>query len=85
MQTKLTLRLDDSLIQQAKDYAKQNDKSLSQVVADYFHLLIEPNQKHQQQPTTSPITQSLIGLLATDCADTVEQEDYKKHLEEKYL
>ena len=39
MQTKLTLRLEDSLIQQAKNYAKQHNKSLSQIVADYFHML----------------------------------------------
>jgi hypothetical protein len=36
MQTKLTLRLEDTLIQQAKSYAKQHDKSLSQAAADYF-------------------------------------------------
>ena len=45
MQTKLTLRLEDSLIQQAKDYAKQHDKSLSQVVADYFQMLTQQSGK----------------------------------------
>jgi len=78
MQTKLTLRLDDILIHQAKEYAKQNDKSLSQVVADYFQLLIQKEQPHK----IPPITRSLIGLLEPQQGDV---EDYKKHLEEKYL
>ena len=78
MQGKLTLRLDEFLIKQAKIYAKQHDKSLSQVVADYFQLLT----KEVETIETPPITQSLVGVLRN--AD-VDVEDYKRHLEEKYL
>ena len=78
MQTKLTLRLEDTLIQQAKSYAKQHDKSLSQVVADYFQILTEQSKK----PVTSAITQSLIGVLD---AGNIDEKTIKKHLEEKYL
>jgi len=78
MQTKLTLRVEDSLIEQAKDYAKQNDKSLSQIVADYFRALTESNQRLEN----APITQSLIGVLSPL---DVDENDYKKHLENKYL
>ena len=78
MQTKLTLRLEDSLIQQAKSYAKQHDKSLSQVVADYFQILTQQTRKS----SISPITRSLIGILDSN---NVDENDYKKHLEEKYL
>ena len=39
MQTKLTLRLDDDLIEKAKSYAKGTGRSVSQMVADYFALL----------------------------------------------
>jgi len=78
MQTKLTLRLENELIQQAKNYAKQHEKSLSQVVSDYFQMLTNESKK----PETSPITQSLIGIL--DAPD-INKDDYKKHLEEKYL
>ena len=78
MQTKLTLRVEDSLIQQAKDYAKEHDKSLSQIVADYFRALTES----QQRLENAPITQSLIGVLN---ASEFDEEDYKKHLEDKYL
>lgn len=78
MQTKLTLRVEDSLIQQAKDYAREHDKSLSQIVADYFKALTESKQRLEN----APITQSLIGVLSTS---EVDEEDYKKHLEDKYL
>ena len=76
MQNKLTLRLDESLIKQAKIYAKQHDKSLSQVVADYFQLLT----KGVEGLETPSITQSLIGVIKD-----VDEDDYKGHLEEKYL
>ncbi|PCH52115.1 MAG: antitoxin [Cellvibrionales bacterium] len=78
MQSKLTLRLDDSLIHQAKIFAKQHDKSLSQVVSDYFELLT----KGIEIPEAPVITKSLIGVL--EGAD-VTLDDYKRHLEEKYL
>ena len=76
MHSKLTLRLDDSLIKQAKIYAKQHDKSLSQVVADYFQALTRETNDLE----ASPITKSLVGVLGN-----TDVEDYKKHLEEKYL
>ncbi len=78
MQSKLTLRLDNSLIQQAKIYAKKHDKSLSKVVADYFKALTND----PKLPSPTPITQSLIGILD---ANKIGKSDYKKHLEDKYL
>ncbi|SHN93554.1 hypothetical protein BHECKSOX_463 [Bathymodiolus heckerae thiotrophic gill symbiont] len=78
MQTKLTLRLEETLIQQAKSHAKQHDKSLSQVVSDYFQLLTN-GTKNTVLP---PLTKSLVGVLESKDVDT---DDYKKHLEEKYL
>lgn len=70
MQTKLTLRLDDALIAQAKEYAKERGKSLSQIVADYFQLLTEDRVDCGE---ASPITDSLLGILRnTD----VDENDY---------
>jgi len=78
MQTKLTLRLEGELIEQAKKHAKQQGKSLSQIVADYFLVFTEKSK----QPKIAPITQSLIGIINQS---NLDQSDYKKHLEEKYL
>jgi len=78
MQTKLTLRLESELIEQAKAHAKQQGKSLSQVVADYFKVFTQSEDGQR----IAPITQSLIGILKES---DLEQEDYKKYLEDKYL
>jgi len=80
MQTKLTLRLEDQLIEQAKSYAAQAGKSLSQVVADYFKMLT--SEKNKPKSPSTPITQSLRGVLRES---NLDEKDYKKHLEEKYL
>lgn len=78
MQTKLTLRLESELIERAKQHAKQQGKSLSQIVADYFAVFTQDKDKK----STAPVTQSLVGVLKDSGLD---QESYKKHLEEKYL
>lgn len=80
MQTKLTLRLEDQLIEQAKSYAAQAGKSVSQIVADYFKLLTA--QKAKTNTPSTPITQSLRGVLRESKLD---EEDYKKYLERKHL
>ena len=78
MQTKLTLRLESELIERAKQHAKQQGKSLSQVVADYFAVFTQDKDKKR----IAPVTQSLVGVLK---ASGLDQKAYKKHLEEKYL
>jgi hypothetical protein len=84
MMTKLTLRLEQRAIEKAKSYARQRNKSLSQLVEEYFVLLTkvdEPraNDLYSQLP---PITRSLYGLLRDT---TVNEQDYKDYLESKYL
>ncbi len=80
MPTKLTLRLDEELIQRAKSFAKKSSKSVSQFVADYFASLDKKSKRSSQDLT--PIVRSLKGALAgTD----VDIEDYRRHLEERHL
>jgi len=80
MQTKLTLRLEDQLIEQAKSYAAHAGKSVSQIVAEYFKLLT--SEKAKSNSPSAPITQSLRGLLRESKLD---EKDYKKYLEGKHL
>jgi hypothetical protein len=80
MQTKLTLRLEDQLIEQAKSYAAQAGKSVSQVVADYFRMLT--TEKTKPASPSTPITKSLRGLLRDS---RLVEKDYKKYLEGKHL
>ncbi len=80
MQTKLTLRLEEDLINQAKEYAAGEGKSISKIVADYFSLLVQQDQTANAE--LPPITRSLIGILPSSSAD---KSDYHQYLEEKYL
>ena len=80
MSKKLTLRLSPALIKRAKTYAKQHETSVSQVVSDYFAVLNDTLDTNQ--PLSLPITNSLKGLLKSS---RITEEDYKKHLEKKYL
>lgn len=82
MKNKLTLRLDDSLIKEAKKYADEKGTSVSQLVADYFALLQSDNPSLTDKEKLSPITASLSGILKDS---DVKEEDYKSHLEDKYL
>ncbi len=80
MHAKLTLRLDAELIQLAKSYSRKTGKSLSQIVADYFaRLTTVPTE---DEAATTPLVRSLRGSLRSA---EVDEGDYRRHLEEKYL
>jgi len=80
MQTKLTLRLEKQLVELAKAYAASQGKSVSKMVADYF-ILLNKNQDTNNDEL-APTTQSLKGSLGKT---QVDESDYEKYLEEKYL
>ena len=80
MNTKLTLRLDENLIEQAKGEAEKRGKSVSQMVAEFFGSLGSPSQGGGVQ--NPPITASLLGALR---GKGVTEADYKRHLREKYM
>ena len=70
---KLTLRMKAELVQDAKEYAARNGKSLSQLVADYLDFLTREAGVESELP---PVTSHLKGLLK-DRASTVSENDYK--------
>ncbi len=80
MHAKLTLRLDAELIQLAKTYSRQTGKSLSQIVTDYFARLTA--KPIGDDADTTPLVRSLRGSLRDA---EVDESDYRRHLEEKYL
>jgi len=89
MHTKLTLRLDEELIEHAKSYARESGKSLSRLVADYFVLLTRLEREEASAPHDTdmpPLVSSLRGSLkGLDRESEAAVEDYRRHLEEKYL
>ena len=79
MQTKLTLRMDDRLIANAKEYAASAGKSLSQVVAEYLAAVLSAGDPPSMQ---TPTVSRLRGCLKDTSVDV---EDYQTYLEDKYL
>ena len=81
MSTKLTLRLDDKLIKNAKKAARSRGVSLSKMVGDYFNTISSQQKKEIQE---SPVLSEISGILPprTDVKKLIKS--YKSHLEEKY-
>ncbi len=80
MITKLTLRLDNNLIESAKEYSAQTGKSVSRIVADLFEII--KNEKLKKADSLPPTVRAMKGSLK---GKHLDEKDYKKHLEEKYL
>lgn len=79
MDTKLTLKLDNSIIEQAKTYAKKKNTSLSKLIESYLGLLVDPKDNEE----VTPLVKSLSGVI--DLPKNVDyKKDYKKHLLNKY-
>lgn len=79
MNTKLTLRMDHQLIEKAKRHADRSGKSVSQLVADFFSAI--DADKDMPGTEISPRVRSLRGAFK---GSTATEEEYRRHLEEKY-
>lgn len=77
MSTKLTLRVDEKLVVQAKDHARRRGKSVSQMFGEYVVSLGTSERLDDLPPTT----RSLLGVMK---GTQVSESDYKKYLDEKY-
>lgn len=84
MNTKLTLSLDKAVIEEAKKFASEKGSSLSELVENYFKLLIEKDEL-TKTPIISKKVSRLRGLLKTDIdldyKEILEEEIIKKHHE----
>jgi len=79
MDTKLTLKLDNSIIEQAKNYAKDKNTSLSKLIESYLGKLVTPNNTHE----VTPLVKSLSGVV--DLPNNYDaKKEHKKHLFNKY-
>jgi hypothetical protein len=78
MNTKLTLSLDKTVIDEAKAYAKNHSVSLSKLVETYLHSLTFESKKNS---SVSPLVESLTGIIPQDYN---EKEDYRSYIDKKY-
>ncbi|MEN0006317.1 MAG: DUF6364 family protein [Bacteroidota bacterium] len=84
MSTKLTLTLDKNVIEQAKQYAKNEGRSLSNLIEDYLKVLITSANQEEEEFQFSPIVSSLKGAIKLE-PDQVEHFNYKEVLEQELL
>ena len=80
METKLTLRLNNQVIERAKIYAKNNQVSLSKMIESYLDHV---TKEKDQNTSITPLIESLSGVI-----NLPDGFDYKKayrdHLAEKH-
>lgn len=81
MATKLTLRLNETAIKNAKRAARSRGVSLSQMVADYFKAV---DAEKKTDFTESPVLAEIAGVLAPGTEEKKLLKRYRVHLEEKY-
>ncbi|MBW8875666.1 MAG: hypothetical protein JF614_11945 [Acidobacteria bacterium] len=80
MNTKLTLKLDEDVIEKAKAYAERRGTSLSRIVEGYFAGLTQEEQAERRPPG---VVGELAGLLAGLQIED-EKEGYAEYLTKKY-
>lgn len=79
MDSKLTLKLNESVIEQAKQYAKEHNISLSRMIENYLQALTD---KRNKEIKISPLVKSLTGVIEFDEKD--DRKDYTDFLHQKY-
>lgn len=82
MNTKLTLTIEQSLIDKAKRYAKSKGRSLSDIVENYLKVIIK--EENTKVIDSTPITSSLRGSFKAP-KDFDYKKELSKGLSEKYL
>lgn len=81
MSTKLTLNLEKGIIEKAKNYARSKGRSLSDLVENYFKLIVS---SETDNIVITPIVKSLKGSIKApkdiDYKQILSEELTKKHL-----
>lgn len=82
MNTKLTLTIEQTIIEKAKKYANNNGRSLSNIIENYLKVITK--EDHVESIELTPIVKSLKGSFTAP-----KNFDYKKELakrlKEKYV
>jgi hypothetical protein len=85
MKKKLTLRMEQDVIERAKAYAAERGESVSKLVENYFAALTAPEQANgednEDKESLPPITRRLADRPP---APDIDEEDYYRYLEDKY-
>ena len=82
METKLTLRLNDNVIERAKVYARNHKISLSKMIESYLDNITAQREKKKENSIT-PLVESLSGVIDLP-ADFDYKKEYGDYLAKKY-
>lgn len=80
METKLTLRLNDNVIERAKIYAKSHKISLSKMIESYLDSVTKERDK---EDAITPLVESLSGVIELPI-DYDYKKEYGDYLSNKY-
>jgi len=81
MDNKLTLKLDNQVIEKAKIYARKKNTSLSRLIEAYLQFLTSSGSAEFGEVT--PLVKSLSGVIKSSKL-TNDKDAYRKHLTKKY-
>ena len=80
MSKKLTLSINEIIIERAKKYAKQNKTSLSKLIENYLQSITESKTSEKE---ITPLVESLTGVIKLN-SELDERKAYSAYLMEKY-
>ncbi len=80
MDTKLTLKLQQGIIERAKEYARLHNVSLSKLIESYLQKITDEPGKPEK---ITPLVKSLSGILDLP-QDFDHKKGYTDHLLNKY-
>jgi len=84
MDTKLTLKLDKFVIEQAKEYASSNKRSLSRIIESYLRSLVNRNKNDDESDIEiSPFVKSMSTGVKIP-SDLDYKSEFLDHLMDKH-
>lgn len=83
MNTKLTLTIEQDIIEKAKIYAKDKNRSLSDIIENYLRMLTTVDSKPESKKL-NPLVKSLKGSFKMP-KDMNYEKELESRLEKKYL
>jgi hypothetical protein len=79
MNTKITLKLNRTIVEQARKYASAHNTSLSKLIETYLEQLPLSNESEE----VSPNVKSLLGVISLP-KNYDEKKMYRKYILKKY-
>jgi hypothetical protein len=83
METKLTLRLNENVIERAKIYARSHNISLSKMIESYLDSITKEKVQEGENTSITPLIESLSGVIELP-EEFDYRNEYRDYLDKKY-